>query len=30
MRHWIQDIFVLSVSSCISQFAISYTIFCFG
>ena len=24
------DIFVLSVASCVSQFAISYTIFCFG
>ncbi len=26
----IQDIFVLSVSAAVSQFAISYTIFCFG
>ena len=26
----IQDVFVLSVSAAVSQFAISYTIFCFG
>lgn len=26
----VPDIFVLSVASCVSQFTISYTIFCFG
>lgn len=26
----VQDVFVLSVASCVSQFAISYTILCFG
>ena len=29
-RGAIQDVFVLSVSAAVSQFAISYTIFCFG
>jgi adenosine 3'-phospho 5'-phosphosulfate transporter B2 len=26
----VPDVFVLSVASCVSQFTISYTIFCFG